>query len=58
MEARTIDEILPEFMAFCSGSILVAHNAEFDVGFIREDLKRQGMEEDFTVVDTLSLIHI
>lgn len=55
IEARTIEAILPEFMAFCSGSILVAHNAEFDVGFIRENLKRQGMEEDFTVVDTLSL---
>lgn len=33
-EARTIDQILPEFLRFAEGSLLVAHNAEFDMGFL------------------------
>ena len=34
-EAPTIDQVLPEFLSFAAGSILVAHNAEFDMGFLR-----------------------
>ena len=35
-DAGTIEEILPQFLKFCEGSVLVAHNAGFDTGFIRE----------------------
>jgi len=34
-EAPTIDHVLPDFLSFATGSILVAHNAEFDMGFLR-----------------------
>lgn len=32
--APTIDQVLPKFLEFAGGSILVAHNAEFDIGFL------------------------
>ena len=55
MEAKTIEEVLPEFMDFCSGAVMVAHNADFDMSFIRQNLKAQGISRDFTVVDTVTL---
>lgn len=50
-----IDRILPEFLAFCKGCILVAHNAGFDVGFITQKAKTLGIAVDFTVVDTVGM---
>lgn len=52
-DAGTIEEILPQFLKFCEGSVLVAHNAGFDTGFIRENAKRLNLPYDHTVVDTL-----
>lgn len=34
-DAETIDKIMPKVMEFIGDSILVAHNADFDIGFIR-----------------------
>ena len=58
----SLDEVLPDFLRFAGDSILVAHNAPFDCGFINEGLK-QRREEGFwrspfpelpnPVVDTL-----
>lgn len=55
MEAPMIDVVLGEFLEFCKGSVLVAHNASFDVGFIRAKAKEQGIDPDITVVDTVGL---
>lgn len=51
----TIAEVLPEFLEFCKGSTLVAHNAEFDVSFIRQNAYEQGLDFDFSYIDTLYL---
>jgi DNA polymerase-3 subunit alpha (Gram-positive type) len=50
-----IDTILPEFLAFCEGCCLVAHNAGFDVGFIHQKAKDLGITTDFTVIDTVGM---
>ncbi len=58
LDAPKIEEVLPEFLAFCEGCSLVAHNASFDVGFIQKNAKRQGISIDFTVIDTVGLSRI
>ena len=35
--APTIDQVLPKFLEFAQGSILIAHNANFDMGFLRRE---------------------
>jgi len=48
--------VLREFYNFIKGTILVAHNARFDIGIIYESFKRNGIEfEEFPVIDTLQL---
>lgn len=54
-DAEVIEDVLPKFMEFCQDCIMVAHNAEFDMSFIRENCRRQGIEREFTVVDTLAM---
>ncbi|MCR5278466.1 MAG: PolC-type DNA polymerase III [Lachnospiraceae bacterium] len=53
--AERIESILPRFMEFCKGSVLVAHNASFDTSFIKENCARLSLPYDFTVVDTVGL---
>ena len=55
LDAPVIDTILPEFMKFCEGAVMVAHNADFDMGFIKLNCKQQGIPCDFTYVDTVGL---
>ena len=55
MGADTIDVVLPKFLAFCEGCILVAHNAAFDTGFISINAERLGLSYDFTVMDTVGM---
>ncbi len=58
MEAEQIDVVLPQFLRFCEGCILVAHNARFDMSFIMENCDRQGISHDFTYVDTVGIARI
>lgn len=54
----TIEEILPRFMEFVGDSVLVAHNAEFDIGFINQKCKEMNIEFKNKSVDTLMLSRI
>lgn len=55
-DAPVITEILPKFLEFCQEAVLVAHNANFDTGFIRLNAERKcGIEVKNTVLDTLEL---
>ncbi len=54
-DAETIDKVFPKLLDFIEGSVLVAHNAEFDIGFLKQNAKVLGYDFDFTYVDTLSL---
>ena len=51
MDAPKIEEILPQFLEFCEGAIMVAHNAEFDMSFIRKNCERQQLTAEFTVIE-------
>lgn len=54
--APTIDEVLPGFLEFLGDNILVAHNARFDVGFLRAACKTHGYTwPGVEVLDTLTL---
>ena len=55
MEAETIESVLPQFLDFVGDAVLVAHNANFDVSFIKENAKRQQIPVDFTYVDTVGI---
>ncbi|MCR5467816.1 MAG: PHP domain-containing protein, partial [Lachnospiraceae bacterium] len=55
---RTIDEVLPEFLEFCDGAIMVAHNAGFDMSFIIKNAELLGINREFTYVDTVGLARI
>ena len=39
-DAPTIDSVLPAFLEFSRGAVLVAHNAGFDIGFLRAAAER------------------
>ena len=54
-DAETIDKVFPKVLEFIKGSVLVAHNADFDVGFLKQNAKNLGYDFDFTYVDTLGL---
>ncbi len=58
LDAPKIEEILPEFLKFCEGAIMVAHNAGFDMSFISKNCERQGLECEYTVIDTVALARV
>jgi DNA polymerase III subunit epsilon len=55
-DAPTIASVLPSFLEFARGSVLVAHNAPFDLGFLKAACQTEGIPwpED-PVVDTAKL---
>ena len=54
-DAPPIAEVLPEFLAFADGKMLVAHNAVFDTGFIRQAAEDMGIQFDNPYLDTLAM---
>ncbi len=54
--APRMDSVLPAFLEFARGSVLVAHNAPFDIGFLKAACAEHGYAwPRFTVVDTVDL---
>ena len=54
--APRIEQVLPQFLEFARGCVLVAHNAPFDVGFLRHFAQQQGRPwPRFEVLDTATL---
>ena len=54
-DAETIDKVFPKILEFLGDSVVVAHNAKFDVGFLKQNAKVLGYDFDYTVLDTLAL---
>ncbi len=53
--APKIEEALPKFLEFIGDRVLVAHNSDFDTGFIRAECQRLGYSYNYTAADTLIL---
>ena len=53
--APDISEVLPEFLRFCGERPLIAHNGDFDVGFLTAACERQNIPFAPTYIDTLIL---
>ena len=54
-DAETIDKVMPKVIEFVGDSVIVAHNANFDVGFIKYNAENLGLEFNNTYIDTLAL---
>lgn len=54
-DAPIIGDVLGEFLDFAGDAVLVAHNADFDLGFIKYEARQLGIENKYTSVDTVEL---
>lgn len=53
--APKIEEVFPKVLEFIKDTVLVAHNAGFDIGFLKQIAKRLDVEFEPTYIDTLDL---
>jgi len=54
-DAPTIKEVFPKIIEFIGDAVLVAHNADFDIGFLKHNASILGHKFDYTYIDTLRL---
>ena len=58
LDAPTIEEVLPKFLEFSKDAVMVAHNADFDMSFIKHNCSALGLECEKTVLDTVALSRV
>ncbi|MDO4284039.1 MAG: PolC-type DNA polymerase III [Eubacteriales bacterium] len=56
--ADPIEEVMPRFLAFSEGCVLVGHNVGFDISFVKENCRRLELPCDFTTVDTVGMARV
>ena len=54
-DAETIEKVMPKFLEFIGDLKLVAHNADFDVGFLKYNAESLGLKMDNEYIDSLKL---
>ncbi len=54
-DASAIEEVLPLFLAFTEGALLIAHNANFDTGFVRAAAQRCSLPFENPYLDTVAI---
>ena len=54
-DAETIEQVMPKFLEFIGNLKLVAHNADFDVGFLKYNAENIGLKMDNEYIDSLKL---
>ena len=57
-DAPFINDALAQFRQFCEGAVYVAHNANFDMGFLKEKEAVSGIEREYSYVDTLGMARL
>ena len=54
-DAETIDKVFPKLQEFIGDSVLVAHNADFDIPFLKYNATQLGYSLENTYMDTLRM---
>ena len=54
-DAETIDKVIPKIIEFIGDSVLVAHNADFDIGYLKYNFEKYGYKLENSYIDTLRL---
>ncbi|MFI3226845.1 MAG: PolC-type DNA polymerase III [Clostridia bacterium] len=54
----TLDKIFSQFLEYIGDRPLVAHNADFDIGFVNAACRRFGIEKTFCTIDTVEMSRI
>ncbi len=54
-DARSICEVLPEFLSFCGERPMCAHNADFDISFLSAACRAQRIDKTFCSIDTVEI---
>ena len=49
-----IADVMPQLLEFIGDSPIAAHNADFDTAVLTSELRRLGIEKEYTVIDTLA----
>lgn len=52
-DSPSIEDVMPDFLEFIEDGVMVAHNANFDIGFLNKKIEQLGLFADLKSIDTL-----